>query len=68
MLIAGLRFPVASAVMGFGWSLGRYFYMRGYTQGAEGGKGRYQGIFYQLFHYGLIFMAVYNGVMMVREQ
>jgi glutathione S-transferase len=68
LLISGLRFPIAAAVMGLGWSLGRYLYMTGYTRGDNGGKGRYQGVFYQLFHYGLILMSMYNGVMMVMEK
>jgi len=68
LLLAGLRFPVAAAAMGFGWSLGRYLYMTGYTRGDAGGKGRYQGIFFQVFQFGLVLMAGYNGVMMVLQK
>jgi glutathione S-transferase len=68
LLLAGLRFPITAAIMGAGWSLGRYLYMTGYTRGDQGGKGRYQGIFYQLFQMGLMLLAGYNGVMMVLEK
>ena len=39
LLLAGLKFPVAAAVMGAGWTVCRYFYMVGYCNGTEGGKG-----------------------------
>ncbi|KAF2277946.1 glutation S-transferase [Westerdykella ornata] len=56
MLIAGLRYPVASAVLGGIWSLGRVVYAWGYTSGGE--KGRYRGIFGQLAQYVLYGFAV----------
>jgi glutathione S-transferase len=68
LLIAGLRFPLVAAGMGFGWSLGRYLYMTGYTRGDQGGKGRYQGVFYHIFSTGLILMAAYNGTMMILKK
>lgn len=68
LLIAGLAFPLTAAGMGFGWTVGRYFYMTGYTRGDEGGKGRYQGAFYNLFQAGLILLAGYNGYTMVMQQ
>lgn len=57
MLIAGLRYPVAAAVVGGVWSLNRVVYALGYTNGKEGGKGRYMGIAWMFAHLGLIGMA-----------
>lgn len=39
MLIAGLRFPLTTAVLGAVWGFGRILYTRGYTSDA-GPKGR----------------------------
>jgi len=36
--------------------------MKGYSEGAAGGKGRYRGIAYLLFQVGLIGMAGWTGV------
>jgi len=68
LLLAGLKFPITAAVMGLGWSVSRYLYMVGYCNGTEGGKGRYRGISYMLFQFGLYGLAVWNGVMMVMEK
>ena len=38
LLISGLRYPVASAVLGAGWAVSRVFYAIGYSAG--GPKGR----------------------------
>jgi len=65
LLLAGLRFPIAAAVMGVGWSVSRYLYMTGYCSGKEGGKGRYRGASFYLFHFGLLGLTVWNGVQMV---
>ncbi|KAI8942209.1 hypothetical protein NX059_000293 [Plenodomus lindquistii] len=54
MLIAGLRYPVLSAVCGAVWSVNRVIYAVGYTNGTEGGKGRYYGIAWMIAHYVLI--------------
>jgi len=62
LLLAGLRFPIASALMGAGWTVSRYMYMVGYSQGGEGGKGRYKGIYFWFFQAGLAALASYNGV------
>lgn len=64
LFIAGLRFPLASAAMGAAWSVSRYLYMRGYANGQEGGKGRYQGIVFWLFQFGLMATAGYTGIAM----
>jgi len=43
LLISGLRYPVASAVLGLAWCVARVMYAVGYVTGkAEGGKGRCQ--------------------------
>ena len=54
MVIAGLKYPMAAAVLGAVWSVNRVVYAIGYTNGGEGGKGRYYGILWMLAHYGLI--------------
>jgi len=65
LLLAGLRFPITSALMGLGWTVSRYLYMVGYSKGGVGGKGRYNGIYFWFFQAGLAFLAVYNGVAMI---
>jgi glutathione S-transferase len=57
MLIAGLKMPVASAVLGAVWSVNRVVYAVGYTNGSEGGRGRYYGIAWLFAHLGLMGMA-----------
>lgn len=57
MLIAGLKYPMAAAVLGGVWSVNRVVYAIGYTNGAEGGKGRYYGVLWMLAHYVMIGMA-----------
>jgi glutathione S-transferase len=50
MLVAGLKYPVASAVTGAIWSVSRLAYATGYTnKNKEGGKGRYAGGLGSLF-------------------
>ncbi|KAF2201781.1 membrane-associated proteins in eicosanoid and glutathione metabolism [Delitschia confertaspora ATCC 74209] len=58
LLIAGLGYPRAAAVMGALWVVNRIVYAVGYTR-SEGsaGKGRYYGILWMLAHYGLVGMA-----------
>ncbi|KAF1935345.1 glutation S-transferase [Clathrospora elynae] len=67
MCVAGLRFPVAVAVLGAVWSVNRVIYAVGYTNsGEQGGKGRYWGAAWMLAHYVLLGMsakAVYDIVM-----
>ncbi|CCF47515.1 MAPEG family protein [Colletotrichum higginsianum] len=65
LLISGLRYPVASAVLGAGWALSRVFYAFGYTSGA-GPKGRIGGSAGSfLFDFALKFTAVYASVAMI---
>jgi glutathione S-transferase len=65
LLLAGLQFPITSALMGVGWTVARYVYMVGYSAGGAGGKGRYKGISFWLFQIGLIGLASYSGVAMI---
>ncbi|KAH6668807.1 hypothetical protein B0J14DRAFT_150928 [Halenospora varia] len=65
LLIAGLRYPVTAAAMGAGWTVMRYVYMVGYSQGGEQGKGRYKGIAFWLFQLGLLGMSGYTGAALV---
>jgi len=67
LLLAGIRFPITSAIMGVAWSVCRYLYMAGYSEGAEHGKGRYRGIYYAVFQTGLLLLSAYAGVTMVME-
>ncbi|KUJ07097.1 membrane-associated proteins in eicosanoid and glutathione metabolism [Mollisia scopiformis] len=63
LLLAGIRFPVTSALLGIAWTISRYVY----SQGGAGGKGRYKGISFFLFQAGLTGLAIYNGVAMVMQ-
>jgi len=65
MLLAGLEFPIASAVLGAGWIISRYLYMVGYSRGDKGGKGRAIGFSFFLFQFGLIGLAGYKGIAMI---
>ncbi|KAK1659261.1 MAPEG family protein [Colletotrichum godetiae] len=65
LLISGLRFPVASAVLGAGWTLSRILYAFGYTSGA-GPKGRTRGsIGSFLFDTVLKFTSTYAALAMI---
>ncbi|KAJ4983316.1 MAPEG family protein [Stagonosporopsis vannaccii] len=58
LLISGLRWPVATAVLGAVWSVNRIVYAIGYTNsGGEGGKGRYYGALWMIAHYSLLVMS-----------
>lgn len=58
VLIAGLKYPVAAAVSGFGWLVSRIAYAVGYTlPSKDRGQGRVWGVPFQLFELGLIGMA-----------
>ena len=45
---------VSAAVLGAVWSVNRVIYAIGYTNGSEGGKGRYYGALWMLAHYILM--------------
>ncbi|KAF5018047.1 hypothetical protein F66182_9997 [Fusarium sp. NRRL 66182] len=67
LFISGLRFPVASAVLGAGWTLSRAVYAIGYASG--GPQGRMQGsIGSFLFDTSLKFMAAYTSIMFALGQ
>ncbi|KAF9870848.1 DNA polymerase lambda [Colletotrichum karsti] len=67
LLISGLRFPVASAALGAGWSLSRVVYAFGYTS-AAGPAGRVRGsIGSFLTDTALKFTAVYTAVAMIMD-
>ncbi|KAI4598980.1 hypothetical protein KJ359_002395 [Pestalotiopsis sp. 9143b] len=66
LLISGLRFPTASAVLGGLFVLGRTMYAGGYV--SRGPPGRTNGFFISLLaDAALKFMALYTGVQMVLE-
>lgn len=57
LLISGLQYPRAAAVMGAVWSVNRVVYALGYNNGSEGGKGRYYGALWMVVHYLTIGLA-----------
>lgn len=58
MLISGLKYPVATAVLGAAWSANRVLYAIGYTRTAEtGGAGRYYGALGLIAHYAMVLMS-----------
>ncbi|KAI9762194.1 MAG: hypothetical protein M4579_000517 [Chaenotheca gracillima] len=67
MLIAGVSYPITTSVLGLGWIVGRVLFAKGYTSEKLGGngKGRYKGIFYALFQFGLFGLAGWSGVQML---
>jgi glutathione S-transferase len=65
LLLAGLRFPITAALMGMGWTVSRYLFMVGYSTSGKGGKGRYKGVTFWLFQFGLIGLTGYTGAAMV---
>lgn len=66
MLVAGLEYPIATAVMGAGWSIFRIVYAVGYTSKTQtNGKGRLAGSFFWLFQLGLFGMAGWTGAKML---
>lgn len=66
LAFAGLRFPALAGGLGVAWCVARFMYMQGYSQGAEGGKGRYRGVWFYLAHLGLVGLCAFNGVQMIR--
>jgi len=59
LLVAGLRFPDASAVLGATWVVGKLVYTFGYVrEGREDGSGRLVGTWWWLPHLALMGMAV----------
>ncbi|KAI9665199.1 MAG: hypothetical protein M1831_002209 [Alyxoria varia] len=68
MLIAGLRYPVASSVMGVVWMIFRVVYAVGYTRKDKtNGKGRLAGVGFWLPQAGLFGTVGWVGVSMLRE-
>ncbi|KAL7899099.1 ER glutathione S transferase [Trichoderma sp. SZMC 28014] len=65
LLIAGLNFPVASAIFGAVWSLSRVVYLYGYTSDA-GPKGRAFGFYFSaVADISLKFMAAYTSYLVI---
>jgi glutathione S-transferase len=62
ILIAGLVYPRASAIMGLGWVVSRIMFAYGYISSEKPhGKGRYMGASYYLFQAGLWGLACSVG-------
>jgi glutathione S-transferase len=66
MLVAGLKFPLASATLGALWCIARVIYALGYVRedGVEG-SGRYWGIWFAWCQIALMGMAAWTGWDMV---
>jgi len=66
LLVAGVRYPVASAVLGQIWNVGRVVYAIGYTQkDGKNGSGRLYGSVQYIGFFGLIGLLAKFGVDMV---
>ena len=61
ILITGITYPTAAPVLGFTWSVNRIIYALGYTNGAEGGKGRYYGAAGMIAQYVLFIMSAMSA-------
>jgi glutathione S-transferase len=65
--VAGLKYPVATAVMGVVWSLGRVVFAKGYIGSTQEqkGSGRYKGAWYLLAELGLLGTAAWTAWQMI---
>lgn len=62
MLIAGVRYPLISSVMGVAWGVQRVVYAVGYTRAdKENGRGRLMGSGYALPQVVLMVLAGWTG-------
>jgi glutathione S-transferase len=63
LLIAGLGYPLWSAILGVSWCIARVLYALGYTrkENAENGKGRHWGSWWALPHLLLMGTAVLSS-------
>ncbi|ROW08870.1 hypothetical protein VMCG_02804 [Cytospora schulzeri] len=67
LLIAGVRYPLLAAGLGFGWLAGRVLYTIGYT--SNGPKGRRTGaLVHNLSLLGLAFTAGYTALKLIQGQ
>ncbi|KAF2714630.1 membrane-associated proteins in eicosanoid and glutathione metabolism [Pleomassaria siparia CBS 279.74] len=57
MLISGLVYPRAAAVLGGTWAVNRVAYALGYTNGKDNGRGRYNGAVGMLAHVVMMGLA-----------
>lgn len=66
-MIAGIAYPRTAAGLGALWTASRFMYMRGYSGGEEGGKGRYKrgGASFWLGQLGLIGLSGWVGLGLV---
>lgn len=62
MLVAGVKYPISTAVLGLGWNLARIAYATGYTNSPLGsGKGRLRGSSFWAFQLGLVLLTGATG-------
>ncbi|XP_078619802.1 glutathione S-transferase 3, mitochondrial-like isoform X3 [Branchiostoma floridae x Branchiostoma japonicum] len=60
LLVAGVQFPVPSAIAGLVWNAGRIVYAHGYYTGDP--EKRIWGGFSHMGHFALILLAIYGAV------
>lgn len=67
LLISGVKYPRVAAGLGAIWVIGRYLFMKGYSNLdlGRGGKGRYRGMVGWIGQLGLMGLTVYSGLEMV---
>jgi glutathione S-transferase len=60
--IAGIQYPIPTAVMGLVWCTGRFVYAKGYINSTmeQKGSGRYKGAWYLLAQLGLLGASAYT--------
>jgi len=66
--IAGVQYPLITTGLMGAWLLGRLVYLKGYIAGSkeDKGKGRYKGIWYMLAQFGLVGVAGWSVIQMLR--
>lgn len=66
LLLAGLKYPIASSVLGVIWLTGRIIYAVGYTRSDKtNGSGRLLGSHYFIAQMGLFGLTVWSGIKMI---
>lgn len=68
LLIAGLKYPIASSVLGAAWCINRWVYAVGYTRhDKERGRGRVVGLGWMVAQVALMGLSAWTGWLVLRE-